>query len=148
MSPMPMPLNESRVRPIAICACRQAGRLLVAEYVEKERLYYRPLGGRIEFGERGAETVRREFREEIGAELVAVRYLGLLENIYTAEGLPNHQIVLVYDGRLADRSLYKKESLPGDELGVPFKAVWKQLGEFGPGKPPLYPAGLLEMLTA
>jgi 8-oxo-dGTP pyrophosphatase MutT (NUDIX family) len=139
-------MREEKIRPIAICVCRDEDRILVAEYQEKGRRYYRPLGGRIEFGERGAETVVRELREEIGADLTEVRYLGLLENIYTVDGLRAHQIVLVYDGRLTDARLYEKESLQGDELGEPFKAVWKRLDEFGPGKPPVYPDGLLALL--
>ena len=74
---------------------------------EKGRLYYRPLGGTIEFGERGEEAVRREFREEIAADLADVRYLGMLENIFTYDGRRGHEIVLVYDGLLTDASLYK-----------------------------------------
>ena len=139
-------MSEERIRPIAICVCRDGERILVAEYQEQGRLYYRPLGGAIEFGEHGAEAVRREFREEIGADLSGVRYLGLLENIYAVDGQRAHQIVLVYDGRLSDPGMYAKTSLQGDELGEPFKAVWKRLDEFGPGKPPVYPDGLLELL--
>jgi 8-oxo-dGTP pyrophosphatase MutT (NUDIX family) len=139
-------MREEKIRPIAICICRDGDRILVAEYREKGRLYYRPLGGRIEFGERGAEAVQREFLEEIAADLTEVRYLGLLENIYTVEGLRAHQIVLVYDGRLSDASLYENETIQGDELGQPFKAVWKRLDEFGPGKPPVYPDRLLALL--
>jgi ADP-ribose pyrophosphatase YjhB (NUDIX family) len=138
---------DERIRPIAICVCQDGGCVLVTEYCEKGRLYYRPLGGAIEFGERGEETVRREFREEISAELVEVHYLGLLENIYADEGVRSHQIVLVYNGRLVNASLYKHETLRGDELGRPFRAVWKRLGEFGQGKPPVYPDGLIELLN-
>jgi len=141
-------MQEERIRPIAICLCRDGDRLLVAEYCENGRLYYRPLGGAIEFGERGVETVRREFREEIAAELEDVRYIGLLENIYEFEGEHAHQIVLVYDGRLCDATLYKKDPIMGDELGQPFKAVWKRLDEFGPGKPPVYPDGLIELFSS
>ena len=79
-------MREEIIRPIAICVCRDGERILVAEYLEKGRLYYRPLGGAIEFGEHGSEAIQREFREEIAAELRDVRYLGLLENIYTVEG--------------------------------------------------------------
>ena len=71
----------------------------------------------------------------------------MLENIYTHEGLRGHEIVLVYDGRLTDISLYKKEVIQGNELGKPFKAVWKRLDEFGPEKPPVYPDGLLALLN-
>jgi 8-oxo-dGTP pyrophosphatase MutT (NUDIX family) len=132
-------MDEETIRPIAICVCRDGERILVAEYLEKGRLYYRPLGGGIQFGEHGHEAVQRELREEIGAEISEVRYLGLLENIYSIEGARAHQIVLVYDGRLTDRSFYKKEYLVGDELGEPFKVVWKRLDEFVAGKAPVYP---------
>ena len=131
-----------KIRPIAICLCRDGDRILVTEFCENGRLYYRPLGGTIEFGERGEETVRREFREEIAADLTDVRYLGTLENIYTVEEQRAHEIVLVFDGRFMDNNFYKKEIIQGDELGVPFKAVWKRIDEFGLKKPPLYPDGL------
>ena len=36
----------------------------------KGQIFYRPLGGVIEFGERGAETVARELKEEIGADVL------------------------------------------------------------------------------
>lgn len=140
-------MRPEKIRPIAICVCRDSNRILVTEFFEKGRLYYRPLGGTIEFGERGEEAVRREFREEIAAELTEVRYLGTLENIYTDGEMRGHEIVLVYDGRLTDISLYRKEVIQGDELGDPFRAVWKRLDEFGPGKPPVYPDGLLALLN-
>ena len=140
-------MRPEKIRPIAICVCLDRHRILVTEFYEKGRLYYRPLGGTIEFGERGEEAVRREFREEIAAELTEVRYLGTLENIYTDGEMRGHEIVLVYDGRLTDISLYKKEVIQGDELGDPFRAVWKRLDEFGPGKPPVYPDGLLALLN-
>lgn len=141
-------MRAERIRPIAICVCRDGERILVTEFREKGRLYYRPLGGTIEFGERGAEAVRREFLEEIAAELTEVRYVGMLENIYTNEGVRGHEIALVFDGRLSDASLYEKDVIQGDELGQPFQAVWKRLDEFGPKKPPVYPEGLIELLDS
>ncbi|KAF0109059.1 MAG: DNA mismatch repair protein MutT [Anaerolineaceae bacterium] len=141
-------MREEKIRAIAICVCRDGDRILAAEGRDskKGQTFYRPLGGTIEFGERGEDTVRREFREEIGADLLEVRYLGTLENIFTCEGLRGHEIVLVYDGRLSDRSLYQKDVIQGDEFGMPFKAVWKRLDEFGRGRPPVYPDGLLELI--
>jgi 8-oxo-dGTP pyrophosphatase MutT (NUDIX family) len=139
-------MRKERICPIAICVCRDGDRILVAEYREKDRLYYRPLGGTIEFGERAADAVRREFREEINSDLIEVRYLGMLENIYIADGRRGHQIVLVYDGHLSDACLYEKDVIRGDELGQPFKAVWKRLDAFGQRNPPVYPDGLLGLL--
>lgn len=143
-----MKTHEEKVRPIAICLCRDNNRILVSEYHEQGRLYYRPLGGTIEFGEHAEQTIRREFQEEIAAGLAEVRYLGMLENIYTHNGLCGHEIVLVYDGQLTDNSLYQKEVIRGNELGKPFEAVWKRLEEFDPEKAPLYPEGLLAILES
>jgi 8-oxo-dGTP pyrophosphatase MutT (NUDIX family) len=143
-------MRAERIRPIAICVCRDGDRILVAEGHDsrKKQTFYRPLGGTIEFGEAAAETVRREFREEIQTGLDEVRYLGTLENIFVYEGRRGHEIVLVYDGKLADRSLYEKEVIQGDEFGQPFQAVWKRLDEFGPGLSPVYPDGLLALLKS
>ena len=112
-------MHAEKIRPIAICVCRDGDRILVAEGRDskKNQVFYRPLGGMIEFGERGEETVTRELMEEIGATLTDVRYLGTLENIFVYEGRRGHEIVLVYDGKLADRSLYQNEVIQGDELG-------------------------------
>ena len=141
-------MSEEKIRPIAICVCRDGERILVAEGHDSKKgeTFYRPLGGTIEFGERGEEAVQREFREEIAADLVEVRYVGMLENIFTYEGRRGHKIVLVYDGRLTDASLYENEVIEGDEMGERFKAVWIRLDEFGEGKPPVYPEGLLALL--
>jgi 8-oxo-dGTP pyrophosphatase MutT (NUDIX family) len=105
-------MDEKRIRPISICVCNDGARILVAEGRDskKNQVFYRPLGGTIEFGERGEETVCRELMEEINATLTDVRYLGALENIFVYEGRRGHEIVLVYDGKLADRSLYQKKS--------------------------------------
>jgi 8-oxo-dGTP pyrophosphatase MutT (NUDIX family) len=137
----------NRIRPLAICVFSHLGRILAAEGYDpiKQQAFYRPLGGGIEFGERAAETLHRELREEIGAEITALRYLGALENIFTFDGQQGHEIVLVYDGAFVDRSLYERERIEGED-GLPFVAAWKSLDEFGPGRPPLYPDGLVEML--
>ncbi len=141
-------MHAGSIRPIAICVCSHDSRILVAEgYDHKKRQsFFRPLGGTIEFGERGEETVCREFKEEIGADLIQVHYLGLLENIFTYEGQAGHEIVLVYDGQLVDPALYDQEVLQGDEFGKKFKAVWKRLDEFGPENPPIYPEGIIDMI--
>jgi ADP-ribose pyrophosphatase YjhB (NUDIX family) len=140
-------MEAGKIRPIAFCVCRDGHRILVTEFRTKGREYYRPIGGTIEFGERGEEAVRREFREEIAAELAEVRYLGTLENIYTDAGRRGHEIVMVYDGRLVNADLYRQVVIQGDENGVPFRAVWKEMDAFGPGKPPVYPEGLLKLLN-
>ncbi len=145
-------MSVARIRPIAIGIFRQADRLFVAESKDPitGRRFYRPLGGGIEFGERGHETLVRELREEIGAEITAVLYLYTLENIFTYDRVMGHEIVQVYAARFCDPAFYANETCAGIEAFEPdgplqFQALWKPLGSFGPDAP-LYPDGLLNLL--
>ena len=142
-------MKPNRVRTIAICVFKKGGRIFVAEGYDpaKQETFYRPLGGRIEFGERGKEAIVRELREEINAEVTNIKYLGTLENIFTFNEEPGHEIVLVYEGDFADKAMYEKSLVTaygGD--GDMFSAVWKPLSEFG-DLTPLYPEGLSDLLA-
>ena len=127
------------------------GRILVGHAYDavKQDHYCRPLGGGIEFGERGADAIVREIREELGAEIEDVRWLGTLENLFTCEGEPGHEIVLVYDTVFSDRSLYDQTVLHGHEQGAvaeAFTAEWKTLDELAAGPVRLVPEGLAAFL--
>ena len=142
-------MKPGKVRAIAICIIQHAGRLLVAEGFDevKKSKFYRPLGGKIEFGERGAETIAREFMEEIDARVTDIRYLGTVENIFTYDGQMGHEIVLVYAGSLADAVLYEQPGLAAHEDdGSAFRAVWMPLDDFRNGRAVVYPDGVLELV--
>ena len=140
----------SQIRPLAICLFRNDDKILVSEELDpaKGETFYRPLGGGIEFGEHSADAIQRELMEEIGTEVKDLVYLGTLENIFTFNGTPGHEIVQVYDGALVEPGLYEQAVISGHEaeVNLPMKVVWKSLDEFGPGKSILYPDGLLELL--
>jgi len=141
-------VKKKRVRPIAIAVVANGDRMLVAEGHDEDtrETFYRPFGGKIEFGEQGAETIVRELREELGIALVNPRYLGTLESIFDFNGKPHHEIVLVYAVDLADRSLYRQEKIDNrSHDGIRFRGMWKPLSDFGAGSI-LYPKGLLELL--
>ncbi|HEV8353733.1 MAG TPA: NUDIX hydrolase [bacterium] len=142
-------MKADGIRPLAICVFRDGENILVAEGTDdvKGETFYRPLGGAIEFGEYGQDTVIRELREEIGAEITGLRYLGALENVFTYMGERGHEIVLVFDGAFVDQSIYTRERIDGNEDGFgPFIATWKPLSFFASGGAPLYPDGLLALL--
>jgi 8-oxo-dGTP pyrophosphatase MutT (NUDIX family) len=144
--------KKQRVRPLAICVFRHHDRILVMEGYDplKDEYFYRPLGGGIEFGEPGTETICRELMEEIHVEvdLQSLKYLGTLENIFIFNGKLGHEIVLIYDGILKEPGLYDQAMIVGQEVdGEEFRAIWKDISEFGEGMKILYPIGLLEMLT-
>lgn len=137
------------IRPVAICIFRGGDKILVPELYDPtaKETFYRPLGGAIEFGERSEDAVVREIREEIGAEITNLRYIGIIENLFTYDGQTGHEIVIVYEADLADRSLYGKEVIEGQEDdGMPLKVVWKSLSEFG-SQSPLYPKGIMRLLV-
>ncbi len=139
-----------RIRPLAICVFHRDGRILVNEAVDNvaRTRYFRPLGGGIEFGERAISAAEREIREELGAEITELQLLGTLENIFTHQGQPGHEIVFVFDGRFRNEALYSKSHLEGRESsGEPLKAVWRTRSGFSASSP-LYPNGLLELLQS
>ena len=139
-----------RVRPIAICVLRRGPEILVFEARDSSanETFYRPLGGGVEFGELGETAVVREIREEIGAEIVNVRYLATLENIFELEGSPAHEIVLVYEADFAGSDVYERDEMIGTrDDGTTFDLRWMRLEYFRAGKAPLYPDGLLELLS-
>lgn len=140
---------NGQIRPIALGIIWRGDELLVFEAHDrvKDETFYRPLGGGIEFGEHSLEALRREFREELGAELTDVRYLVTLESIFTCDGQRGHEIVLLYEATLSDPSLYEQERFEVDEgNGILLPAHWMPLSEFRGGGPPLYPDKLFEYL--
>ena len=139
----------NQIRPIALCVFQHKNRILVFEGYDraKDEIFYRPLGGGIEFGEKSEEAVRRELKEELNVEIANLRYLGMLENIYTFNGGSYHEVVMVYDGALIESRLYEQELILGKEAnGDDIRAMWKALDEFRERKSILYPPGLLELL--
>ncbi len=142
-----MSLPAERIRPIAICVFRQGDRILVASAYDpvKQQRFCRPLGGGVEFGERAVDALRREIREELHAEIAEPRLLGVLENIFVHQGRAGHEIVFVFQARLAEAALARQAELPIYEPGWEGPAQWLDLNQFDE-RTPLYPAGLRELL--
>src|SRR5919108_3742878 len=141
----------NQIRPIALCVFHNNNRILVFEGYDKakDEIFYRPLGGGIEFGEKSEDAVRRELKEEINVDVGEIRYLGTLENIFVFNGNSYHEIVLIYDGTLIEAGLYDQAVITGKEAnGDEIRAMWKSLDEFEPGNLILYPDGLLNLLRA
>lgn len=141
----------NHIRPIAICVFLKNNKILVSEGYDpvKGENFYRPLGGGIEFGENSKETICRELLEEVSLEVdgTSLRYLGAVENIFTFNGDPGHEIALIYDGSLKDPGVYEQSVILGKEAnGEIIRAEWKSLDEFENGNKILYPTGLLDLL--
>lgn len=142
-------MKPGRVRALALAVIVHDDRIFVAEGHDPQTgtTFYRPLGGGIELGETSQQTVVRELREEIGAELCDLRYLGTLENIFHYNGQLGHEIVLLHRAAFTDPAWHQRASVAAyDDGDLNFIAVWKPLDDFRRGLAPLYPDGLLALI--
>jgi ADP-ribose pyrophosphatase YjhB (NUDIX family) len=141
---------KPKIRPIAIGVFRQTDKIFVFEGYDsvKDEVYYRPVGGGIEFGEHSRQALVREMREEFAADITNLRHRATVENIFTHDGQLGHEIVFIYEAEFVDPAMVEQAVIMGKEDdGSPFRAVWKPLSDFHNGGPPLYPDGLLELLA-
>jgi ADP-ribose pyrophosphatase YjhB (NUDIX family) len=120
------------IRVMAICLFRRGGEILVTEGLDTStnRRYARPLGGGVELGETSEQTIIREIREEVGAEVRDLQLLGVLENLFELEGRQQHEVVFVYDGQFVDTSLYAWAEIPLLDGGWRTGAIWRPLEWF------------------
>src|SRR2546428_10586059 len=140
---------NTTIRPIAMGIFRRDDRILVGHGhdVLKGERFCRPPGGAIEFGERAADALRREIREEIRAEITEPHLLAVLENTFTLGGVPKHELVFVFETTFLDTHFYQAPELPVYEPGWDGHLTWELLDCFRDGPTPLYPEGLLDLLN-
>jgi ADP-ribose pyrophosphatase YjhB (NUDIX family) len=141
-------MRAGRIRVLALGIIWRGDELLLMEGYDpsKRQTFYRPLGGGVKFGERARAALIRDFAEELGAELGNIRYLGTLENIFTFDDQPGHEIILLFQADFADTALYAREKLVATEDDVRVPTVWKRLADMNV-EAPLSPEGLGDLLT-
>lgn len=139
-----------KIRPLALAVVKnKQGQYLLHRSHDsvKDEWFYRPLGGGIEFHETGKVAIVREIKEELGADVEVHRQLATFENIFSYEGRPGHEIVLLYETEFIDSKNYVLEEIDIIESGkVAGKAVWRSLDEIKQEKAKLYPNGIGEVL--
>jgi 8-oxo-dGTP pyrophosphatase MutT (NUDIX family) len=139
----------NKIRCKAMCVCSYQESILVAsgEDPQNGATFYRPLGGSIEFGETSQSAIVREIKEEIGADIIDVKLLGVLESLFEFEGKRCHEVVFIYDAELVDEKLYAQKTIIGQETdGSEISATWQKLDYFvAQGR--LVPEGLFDLLT-
>lgn len=141
-------MTTPRIRPIVIGVAIRDGRILAVEGFDahKGERFYRPPGGGIDFGETSEAALGREFREEFDVEVRRVGCLGALENAFTYEGRPGHEIVLVHRVELTGER-FDDDTVAGIESdGAAYTARWLPLTDVRAGAAILYPDGLLALL--
>lgn len=104
---------------------------------ENPQGYDRFLGGTIEFGELAADAAVREIREELGAAVENLRLLDVVENIFSIDGQPGHEIVFVYSGGVPEGTVPPEGDTYYEDSGAPMEVRWRPVG--GIDGIPLYP---------
>ncbi len=143
--------RDQRLRVIAIAAIVHQDHVLLAEGHDsvKDETFYRALGGEVEFGETASEAAIRELREETGRAIEVVASLGVVENLFTLEGQPGHEVVFEFVARFTDRDGPEPlATIEADEAGSRFLAKWLPLAEVLAGSHRLYPDGVTGRLAA
>ncbi len=126
------------IRPIALGIVIRNGKVLASKgYDEiKDRHFYRAVGGGIEFLEKSNETLKREFMEEIGANVTVDEFLCVEENIFTFNGKNGHELIMLYRVTL-DENDYKEVYY--EEGDTNFPIVWVDIDDIKSGKAIIYP---------
>jgi len=140
---------DPRIRNLAVGLPVRDGHVLVQEFggAEGEPPFVRAIGGGIEFGERAADALRREFREELGVEVTGERLLAVTENIFTFLGVPGHEIVHIFAVECADLEAWPLDARIKviDDQSI---VAWHRLDALGGEGVPFYPDGALDAARA
>ena len=135
------------IRVIALGIVRRPsdGALLVEEGRDPSdgRVFQRPLGGSVEFGELSASTVEREFMEETGLKLRTTGLLGVVESLFRYGREDWHEIVFLHAAEFEDASVNELERLPRIDA-VDATILWRPPDAPGPI---LVPEGIGSHLT-
>lgn len=140
--------KQGEIRVLALGIIRSSDRVFISEGYDpvKQQTFYRAMGGGVDFGETSREALQREFQEEIQAELTNIKYLGCMENLFTFNGKPGHEILFIYECDFVDPKFYQLEDLTFAEGERKKRALWVKIDRFKSGELKLVPEQFFEYL--
>ena len=133
------------IRPITLGIVVKDGKILASRGYDKIKNshFYRCLGGGIEFMEKSDATLKREFMEEIDAEVTVGDFLGVSENIFTFNGQTGHELILLYSVAINDDCYKEMYFIEGNKEHV---VEWIDIDKVKSGEILLYPIEVLKYL--
>ncbi len=140
-----------QIRCKAIVILKKEDKFLFTNCFERlaDKVFYIPVGGGVEFGERSSEAAKREAKEETGEEIENLKLLNISENIFQYNGIDEHEIVFVYYAEFKNKQAYGSKLKAGvNAEGKEIKLVWASIDETEKKNIQLYPEGLLEILKS
>jgi len=138
------------IRACVQCVFRRDDRLLgfeIHDPCKPDVVGFRSVGGGIEDGETSRQAVEREVAEELCVPITEPVLLGVLENIFTFQGNPGHEVVFVYEARFVNEADYDREFFEICEPNFErYNAVWRPVDDLRAGHVLLYPPDMLALL--
>jgi 8-oxo-dGTP pyrophosphatase MutT (NUDIX family) len=138
--------QSNQIRVLALGLIRDGDRIFISEGYDpvKQQTFYRVMGGGVEFGETSYDALKREFQEEIQAELTNIKYLGCLENLFTFNGKTGHEIIQLYQCDFVEQKFYQLEQMVFAEGDRKKRALWVDTNRFTSGELRIVPENFLE----
>ncbi len=134
--------KNKKIKVKAMCLFKCKGKVFVCKARDevKKETFFRVIGGSVEFSETAEESVRREIKEELNCEIKNIKFLTVVESIFTYRGEKGHEVVFLFGGDLSNKDIYKKESICYVEAnGEKQNAEWVEISDIFKGKIKLYP---------
>lgn len=134
------------IRPIVLGIVKKNNKVLVSKGYDKVKneIFYRSIGGGIEFLENSKDALKREFKEELNIKINVGEFLGISENIFTYNGKNAHELILFYNVDIKDEDYKEKYHIIDDNCET--DAVWIDTKKFKNKELKIYPEKVFEYL--
>lgn len=141
-------MHPNQIRVLALGLIRDGDRTFLSEGYDpvKQQTFYRALGGGVDFGESSYDALKREFMEELQAELTNIKYLGCIENLFTFNGKAGHELLQLYQCDFVDSKFYQLEQIEFAEGEYKKTALWMDIKQCKSGELRIVPEQFLEYL--
>jgi 8-oxo-dGTP pyrophosphatase MutT (NUDIX family) len=140
--------QENQIRVLALGLIRNGDRTFLSEGFDpvKQQTFYRAMGGGVDFGETSYDALKREFQEEIQAELTNIKYLGCIENLFVFNGKTGHELLQLFECDFVDPKFYELDQLEFAEGERKKTALWMDIETCKSGNLRIVPEQFLDYL--
>ena len=134
------------IRPIVLGIVKRDNKILVSKGYDKikNEIFYRSIGGGIEFLENSKDALKREFKEELNIDINVGDFLGISENIFTYNGRNAHELILFYNVDISDLNYKEKYHIIDDNCET--DAMWINIDKFINKELKIYPEEVFKYL--
>ncbi|MBS6252025.1 MAG: NUDIX domain-containing protein [Clostridium sp.] len=134
------------IRPIVLGIVKRDDKILVSKGYDKikNEIFYRSIGGGIEFLENSKDALKREFKEELNIDINVGDFLGISENIFTYNGRNAHELILFYNVDISDSNYKEKYHIIDDNCET--DAMWINIDKFINKELKIYPEEVFKYL--